>query len=198
MLLNNYQTALLEAGLDEAGRGCYAGPVFAAAVILPANFYHPLLNDSKKLTEKNRAILKPIIEKEAIAWAVASVSNIEIDEINILQASIKAMHLAVAALKKKPKYLIVDGNRFKPYKNIPHTCIVKGDGKYASIAAASILAKTHRDAYLDTLHKAYPMYGWNKNKGYGTAVHRAAIEVHGLCEHHRKRFAFLPTPPALL
>ena len=195
MLLNNYQTALLEAGLDEAGRGCYAGPVFAAAVILPPNFYHPLLNDSKKLTEKNRAILKPIIEKEAIAWAVASISHTEIDVINILQASIKAMHLAVAALKKKPKYLIVDGNRFKPYKKIPHTCIVKGDGKYASIAAASILAKTHRDAYLDTLHKAYPVYGWNKNKGYGTAVHRAAIEVYGLCEHHRKSFAILPTHP---
>ena len=198
MLQQNYQTALLEAGLDEAGRGCYAGPVFAAAVILPANFYHPLLNDSKKLTEKNRAVLKPIIEKEAIAWAVASVSQTEIDEINILQASIKAMHLAVAALKRKPKYLIVDGNRFKPYKNIPHTCIVKGDGKYASIAAASILAKTHRDAYVETLHKAYPMYGWNKNKGYGTAVHRAAIEVHGLCEYHRKSFAILPTPPPLL
>jgi ribonuclease HII len=126
------------------------------------------------------------------------VSHTEIDEINILQASIKAMHLAVAALKKKPKYLIVDGNRFKPYKKLPHTCIVKGDGKYASIAAASILAKTHRDAYLDTLHKAYPMYGWNKNKGYGTAVHRAAIEVHGLCEHHRKSFAILPTHPRLL
>jgi len=195
MLELNYQTALLEAGLDEAGRGCYAGPVFAAAVILPPSFYHPLLNDSKKLTEKNRAALQPIIEKEAIAWAVASVSNIEIDEINILQASIKAMHLAVDALKKKPKYLIVDGNRFKPYKKLPHTCIVKGDGKYASIAAASILAKTHRDAYLDTLHKAYPVYGWNKNKGYGTAVHRAAIEVHGLCEYHRKSFAILPTPP---
>jgi ribonuclease HII len=198
MLELNYQTALLEAGLDEAGRGCYAGPVFAAAVILPPDFYHPLLNDSKKLTEKNRAILKPIIEKEAIAWAVASVSHKEIDEINILQASIKAMHLAVDALKKKPKYLIVDGNRFKPYKKLPHTCIVKGDGKYASIAAASILAKTHRDAYLDTLHKAYPVYGWNKNKGYGTAVHRAAIEVHGLCEYHRKSFAILPTPPNLL
>ncbi len=198
MLELNYQTALLEAGLDEAGRGCYAGPVFAAAVILPPNFYHPLLNDSKKLTEKNRAILKPIIEKEAIAWAVASVSHIEIDEINILQASIKAMHLAVAALKKKPKYLIVDGNRFMPYKNIPHTCIIKGDGKYASIAAASILAKTHRDAYLDMLHIAYPVYDWNKNKGYGTAVHRAAIEMYGLCEHHRKSFAILPKLPHLL
>ncbi len=198
MLELKYQTALLEAGLDEAGRGCYAGPVFAAAVILPPNFYHPLLNDSKKLTEKNRAVLKPIIEQEAIAWAVASVSHTEIDEINILQASIKAMHLAVAALKKNPTYLIVDGNRFKPYKKIPHTCIVKGDGKYASIAAASILAKTHRDAYLDMLHKDYPMYGWNKNKGYGTAVHREAIEVYGLCEHHRKSFAILPTHPPLL
>ena len=198
MLELNYQTALLEAGLDEAGRGCYAGPVFAAAVILPPNFYHPLLNDSKKMTEKNRAILKPIIEKEAIAWAVASVSNTEIDAINILQASIKAMHLALDAIKKKPKYLIVDGNRFRPYKKIPHTCIVKGDGKYASIAAASILAKTHRDAYINALHNAYPVYGWNKNKGYGTAVHRAAIEVYGLCEHHRKSFAILPKHPPLL
>ena len=193
MLLNNYQTALLEAGLDEAGRGCYAGPVFAAAVILPPNFYHPLLNDSKKLTEKNRAALQPIIEKEAIAWAVASVSNIEIDEINILQASIKAMHLAVAALKKKPKYLIVDGNRFKPYKNLPHTCIVKGDGKYASIAAASILAKTYRDEYMQKLHLEFPHYGWNKNKAYGTASHRKAIEKYGLCKYHRISFNINPT-----
>ena len=198
MLLNNYQTALLEAGLDEAGRGCYAGPVFAAAVILPPNFYHPLLNDSKKLTEKNRAILKPIIEAEAIAWAVASVSHTEIDEINILQASIKAMHLAVAALKKKPKYLIVDGNRFKPYKKLPHTCIIKGDGKYASIAAASILAKTARDAYMENAHLQYPKYGWNKNKGYGTAIHRAAIEKYGLCFEHRKSFKILPPQLSIL
>ena len=190
MLLNNYQTALLEAGLDEAGRGCYAGPVFAAAVILPPNFYHPLLNDSKKLTEKNRAILKPIIEKEAVAWAVASVSHTEIDEINILQASIKAMHLAVAALKKKPKYLIVDGNRFKPYKNLPHTCIVKGDGKYAAIAAASILAKTYRDDFMFAAHQKYPNYKWNENKGYPTKAHKALIATHGLTPLHRVTFKY--------
>ena len=197
-LLNYYQDQLLEAGCDEAGRGCYAGPVFAAAVILPANFYHPLLNDSKKLSEKQRQELEPIIKASAIAWAIASQTAAEIDASNILKASIKCMHLALDQLKKRPKFITIDGNRFYPYKKIPHQTIIKGDGKYAHIAAASILAKTHRDAYLDTLHKAYPVYGWNKNKGYGTAVHRAAIEVHGLCEHHRKSFAILPTPPHLL
>ena len=161
--------------------------------------YRQMTFDTKiRSLEKRIKIVEDTVKELLTVLKDANEIEQEIDEINILQASIKAMHLAVAALKKKPKYLIVDGNRFKPYKNLPHTCIVKGDGKYASIAAASILAKTHRDAYLDTLHKAYPVYGWNKNKGYGTAVHRAAIEVHGLCEHHRKSFAILPTPPPLL
>ena len=178
----------IEAGLDEAGRGCYAGPVYAAAVILPVDFHHPLLNDSKKLSEKQRAILRPVIEKESIAFAVANVSNEEIDIINILQASFKAMHLAIAKLKTIPNHLLIDGNRFKQYKKIAHTCIIKGDGKYASIAAASILAKTYRDEYMDKLHKLHPQYGWDKNKGYGTHTHRIAIEMYGLCEHHRKSF----------
>jgi ribonuclease HII len=182
----------IEAGLDEAGRGCYAGPVFAAAVILPQDFYHPLLNDSKLLSEKSRDILRPIIEKESIAFAVAQVSNNEIDEINILQASFKAMHLAIDGLQKKPNHLLIDGNRFKAYKKIAHTCIVKGDSKFASIAAASILAKTYRDEYMNAIHLQYPQYGWDKNKGYGTLQHRQAIAVHGLCEHHRKSFNILP------
>jgi ribonuclease HII len=182
----------IEAGLDEAGRGCYAGPVFAAAVILPQDFYHPLLNDSKLLSEKSRDILRPIIEKESIAFAVAQVSNDEIDEINILQASFKAMHLSIDGLLKKPNHLLIDGNRFKAYKKIAHTCIVKGDSKFASIAAASILAKTYRDEYMNAIHLQYPQYGWDKNKGYGTLQHRQAIAVHGLCEHHRKSFNILP------
>jgi ribonuclease HII len=179
---------IIEAGADEAGRGCYAGPVFAAAVILPKDFYHPLLNDSKLLTEKSRDLLRPIIEKESIAYAVASVSNEEIDKINILQASYKAMHNAIKKLKTLPEHLLIDGNRFKPYKTIEHTCIVKGDSKYAAIAAASILAKTYRDELMLKLHKTYPEYAWDKNKGYGTAVHRAAIEKYGLCEYHRKSY----------
>jgi ribonuclease HII len=182
----------IEAGLDEAGRGCYAGPVFAAAVILPQDFYHPLLNDSKLLSEKSRDILRPIIEKESIAFAVAQVSNNEIDEINILQASFKAMHLAIDGLQKKPNYLLIDGNRFKAYKKIEHTCIVKGDSKFAPIAAASILAKTYRDERIHSFHLQYPQYGWDKNKGYGTLQHRQAIALHGLCEHHRKSFNILP------
>lgn len=185
---------IIEAGLDEAGRGCYAGPVFAAAVILPKDFHHPLLNDSKQLKEKERDLLRPIIEKESIAFAVASVSNEAIDEINILQASYSAMHLSLDQLKTKPGYLLIDGNRFKPYPQIPHQCIVKGDGKYASIAAASILAKTWRDEYMQQLHAAFPHYGWDKNKGYGTATHRKAIEAYGLCCHHRKSFNILPEP----
>ena len=184
---------LLEAGLDEAGRGCYAGPVFAAAVILPKDFYHPLLNDSKQLNEKQRDLLRPIIEKESIAFAVASVDNETIDKINILQASFTAMHLSVDQLKITSEFLLIDGNRFKPYKKIPHQCIIKGDGKYASIAAASILAKTHRDEFMQQIHIAFPQYGWNKNKGYGTAVHRKAIEEFGLCIHHRKSFNILPS-----
>ena len=191
-LLNYFQDQLLEAGCDEAGRGCYAGPVFAAAVILPADFYHPLLNDSKKLSEKQRNELAPIIKSGAIAWGVASQTAAEIDASNILKASIKCMHLALDQLKKRPQFIIVDGNRFYPYKKIPHQTIVKGDSKYASIAAASILAKTARDAYIEKAHLTYPNYGWDKNKGYGTALHRAAIEKYGLCFEHRKSFKILP------
>jgi len=177
-----------EAGLDEAGRGCYAGPVFAAAVILPKDFFHTLLNDSKQLTEKERDELRPVIEKEAISFAVASVDNDEIDCINILQASFKAMHNAIDQLNVKPGLLLVDGNRFKSYTNIPHQCIVKGDEKYTAIAAASILAKTYRDEYMQKLHVEFPHYGWDKNKAYGTPIHRKAIEIFGLCKYHRKSF----------
>ena len=187
-LLNYYQADKLEAGCDEAGRGCYAGPVFAAAVILPKDFYHPLINDSKKLSEKQRAVLAPIIKKAAIAWAIGSQTPAQIDEINILKASIQSMHLALNQLKKRPKFIAVDGNRFYLYKKIPHQTIIKGDGLYAHIAAASILAKTARDAYMIELHKKYPQYGWDQNKGYGTAAHRAAIALHGLCDEHRKSF----------
>ena len=182
---------IIEAGLDEAGRGCYAGPVFAAAVILPKHFYHPLLNDSKKLSEKQRELLRPIIEKESIAFGIGIVSNEEIDIVNILQASFKAMHIAIGSLNKTPEHLLIDGNRFKSYEDIKHTCIVKGDGKYAAIAAASVLAKTYRDDYMHTIHTQHEHYGWDKNKGYGTATHRKAIAIHGLCEHHRKSFNIL-------
>jgi ribonuclease HII len=191
MLNAFFHPQLIEAGLDEAGRGCYAGPVFAAAVVLPKDFYHPLLNDSKQMTEKDRYDLRPIIEREAIAFAVAQVSSEEIDRINILQASFKAMHLAIADLKLIPELLLVDGNHFKLYPFIQHQCVVKGDSLYASIAAASVLAKTYRDDHLLKLHEAYPHYGWDKNKGYGTLHHRKAIEVHGLCEHHRKSYNIL-------
>ena len=192
MLAAYFDTHKLEAGLDEAGRGCYAGPVFAAAVILPKDFYHPLLNDSKQLSEQQREMLRPVIEKESIAFSVQMVDHTEIDIINILQASYKAMHLCLDKLKKKPELLLIDGNRFKAYKKIPHHCIVKGDGKYASIAAASVLAKTHRDAYMLSLHEQFPHYGWDKNKGYGTALHRKAIEMHGLSTFHRKSFNIFP------
>jgi len=188
MLLPFFQEHLTEAGLDEAGRGCYAGPVYAAAVILPGDFFHPLLNDSKKLTAAQRDLLRPIIEKESIAFAVAAVDNNTIDQVNILQASFLAMHLAIDQLTILPEILLIDGNRFKPYKKIIHQCIVKGDGKYASIAAASILAKTYRDDYMLQLHQQFPHYGWNKNKGYGSLIHRNAIEVNGLCNYHRKSF----------
>ncbi len=183
-----------EAGLDEAGRGCYAGPVFAAAVILPKDFFHPLLNDSKLLSAKQRDILRPVIEKESIAFAVAQVCNNEIDVINILQASFKAMHIAIDNLPKTPTCLLIDGNRFKQYKNIKHRCIIKGDSLYAPIAAASILAKTYRDEFMDNLHSEYSHYGWDKNKGYGTPTHRKAIEENGLCKYHRKSFNILPVP----
>lgn len=192
MLASYLHKDLLEAGLDEAGRGCYAGPVFAAAVILPKDFHHPLLNDSKQLTEKQRDLLRPIIEKESIVYAVASVDNKTIDKINILQASFSAMHLSINQLRTTPEFLLIDGNRFKTYPQIPHQCIVKGDGKYASIAAASILAKTYRDEFMQKIHTDFPHYGWNKNKGYGTATHRNAIAQFGLCCHHRKSFNILP------
>lgn len=193
MLLPYYQSTYIEAGLDEAGRGCYAGPVYAAAVILPADFFHPLLNDSKQLKEKDRTTLRPIIEKESIAFAVSSISHTEIDKINILQASIKAMHCCIDKLNTKPDFLLIDGNRFKPYPFITHQCFVKGDGRFASIAAASILAKTHRDEYMQQLHHEFPQYGWDANKGYGTLQHRQAIDAFGLCKYHRKSFAIHPT-----
>jgi ribonuclease HII len=188
LLLPFYHNKFFEAGLDEAGRGCFAGPVYAAAVILPKDFYHPLVNDSKQLTREEREYLRPIIEKESIAFAVAGVSNDEIDRINILQASYKAMHLALNKLSRAPDILLIDGNRFKPYKKVPHHCIIKGDGLYASIAAASILAKTYRDDYMLQLHKKYEVYCWHNNKGYGTVEHRNAIKVHGLCRYHRRSF----------
>ncbi len=191
-LLSYYQEELTEAGCDEAGRGCYAGPVYAAAVILPKDFYHPLLNDSKQVKEKDRDRLRLIIEQEAIAFAVAKVEAAEIDRINILKASFKAMHMALDQLKQKPRLLLIDGNRFIKYGRIPHKCFVKGDGRFASIAAASILAKTYRDEYMLNLHKDFPQYNWERNKGYGTAEHRRAIEQFGLCVHHRMSFNIQP------
>ncbi|MBL7882818.1 MAG: ribonuclease HII [Bacteroidia bacterium] len=192
MLKKYLDKNLIEAGCDEAGRGCLAGSVFAAAVILPKKFKNKLLDDSKKLTDKQRKELRPIIESEAIAYAVAQVSAAEIDKINILNASFLAMHRAIDNLKVVPECLLIDGNRFKKYKNIPHQCIIKGDGKYMSIAAASILAKTYRDDYVDELHEKFPQYDWINNKTYGTAKHRAAIEKFGITIHHRKSFALLP------
>jgi len=182
----------LEAGTDEAGRGCLAGPVTAAAVILPPNFKLPLLNDSKKLTEKQRFALRPEIEHQAIAYAIAHVYQEEIDEINILNASIKAMHLALEQLSKKPEYIIVDGNRFKSFQEIPHQCIVKGDGKYQNIAAASVLAKTYRDDFMEKLGLEFPQYDWKKNKGYPTKKHREAIKKYGITTYHRTSFKLLP------
>lgn len=188
MLELKYQNVKIEAGCDEAGRGCLCGPVFAAAVILPDNFSNSLLNDSKQLSEKNRNILRPIIEKEALAWAVASLDNHEIDEINILNASIAAMHKALDMLALRPEFIIVDGNRFKPYASVAHQCIVKGDGKYMSIAAASVLAKTHRDEYMEDLDKLFPHYNWKQNKGYPTQEHRDKIKQLGITNFHRKSF----------
>jgi len=179
---------LIEAGCDEAGRGCLAGPVFASAVILSPDFTHPLLNDSKQLSEAVRDKLRAVIEKEALDWSVAMVGNEEIDRINILNASIKAMHFALDSLKITPEMILVDGNRFLAYNQIPHTCIVKGDSKIASIAAASILAKTHRDEYIRKLSEDYPFYGWDKNKAYPTKQHREAILRWGSCKYHRKSF----------
>ncbi len=191
-MLSFFQKKYIEAGCDEAGRGCYAGPVYAAAVILPKDFHHPQLNDSKQLSATQREALRIIIEKESTAYAVASVDVIEIDSINILKASFKAMHLAIEQLSIIPELLLIDGNRFNTYKKIKHHCMVKGDATYASIAAASILAKTYRDEHMVQLHQQFPYYGWVKNKGYGTLEHRNAIEKYGLCEHHRKSFNILP------
>jgi ribonuclease HII len=187
-----HRKGVVEAGCDEAGRGCLAGPVVAAAVILPAKFDHPLLNDSKKLSEKQRSLLRPIIEENAISWAIGIVSVQEIDEINILNASFLAMHRAIAQLSVRPELLLIDGNRFKPYEDLEHACIIKGDGIYRSIAAASILAKTHRDSLMDGLHNEHPYYLWHSNKGYPTADHRDAIRKHGACNHHRQTFTLLP------
>ena len=188
MLKNSFQTTLLEAGCDEAGRGCLAGSVFAAAVILPPDFHHPLLNDSKQMTERQRDKLRPIIEQEAIAWAVAEITAQRIDEINILKASIEGMNVAAANLKVAPEFLAIDGNRFTSHAGLPFECVVKGDGKYANIAAASVLAKTHRDEYMMRLHEEYPHYGWNRNKGYPTKEHRLAIRQYGLTPYHRLSF----------
>ena len=182
------QYELLEAGCDEAGRGCLAGPVFAAAVILPPDFHHPLLNDSKQMTERQRNLLREVIEREAVAWAVQPVSAERIDEINILNASFEGMSLAAAQLDPKPQFLAIDGNRFTSSIGLPFQCIVKGDGKYADIAAASVLAKTHRDEYMMRLHEEFPQYGWDRNKGYPTREHRLAIREHGLTPYHRLTF----------
>ena len=182
----------IEAGCDEAGRGCLAGPVVAAAVILPKDFSNELLNDSKKLTESVRNKLRPIIEKEAIAFGVSFVYEDEIDQINILNASFAAMHRAVDQLEERPNMLLIDGNRFNPYKDIPHECIIKGDGKYLSIAAASILAKTYRDEYMEKIHLEFPIYDWKSNKGYPTKKHRIGILEHGDCKYHRQSFTLLP------
>jgi len=192
MLHNNFSGHTLEVGTDEAGRGCLAGPVVAASVILPKDFEHPFLNDSKQLTEKKRFELKPFIERHAISYAVDFVWQHEIDKINILNASILAMHKSINKLNGKVDFIIVDGNRFKPYKNIPHETIVKGDSKYLSIAAASILAKTYRDIYMEEIHLNFSQYNWKKNKGYPTKEHREAIRTYGITDHHRKSFRLLP------
>ena len=188
MLENQYQYDLPEAGCDEAGRGCLAGPVFAAAVMLPPDFHDPLLNDSKQMTRRQRDLLRTIIEREAVAWAVESVTAGRIDEINILNASFEAMTLAVAKLDPAPEFLAIDGNRFRTTLTIPYTCIVRGDGRYANIAAASVLAKTHRDAYMERLAADYPAYGWERNKGYPTREHRLAVRSHGITPYHRLSF----------
>lgn len=191
-LLSYFDKDKIEAGCDEAGRGCLAGPVVASAVILPKDFTHELLNDSKKLSEAKRKKLRPIIEKEAISYAVSFVFEKEIDEINILNASFTAMHRAVNQLSNQPELLLIDGNRFNPYDNIPHKCIIKGDGKYLNIAAASVLAKTYRDEYMEKIHEEFPHFNWKKNKGYPTKEHRLAILKNGETKHHRNSFTLLP------
>ena len=198
MLQASYQDELIEAGCDEAGRGCLAGPVVAGAVILPKNFFHPLLNDSKQLTENERELLAPIIKAAAIDWKIGICDNHEIDAINILKASFKAMHKAVDQMKKKPGLLLIDGNRFYKYPRIPHICIVKGDARFMSIAAASVLAKTYRDDLMHQLHTEFPVYNWQQNKGYPTKDHRRAIAQFGSTNYHRKTFRLLPENEASL
>jgi ribonuclease HII len=192
MLKNNYSGFEFEVGTDEAGRGCLCGPVVAAAVILPKDFSHPRLNDSKKLSEKDRRILRPIIEEQALAYGVSFVMQEEVDEINVLKASLTGMHRSIDQLKVRPEFIIVDGNKFANYSNVPHKTIVKGDAKYMSIAAASILAKTYRDEYMEKIHQEFPVYDWSKNKGYPTKKHRDAIREFGVTMHHRKSFRLLP------
>ena len=191
-LLKTFSNTILECGTDEAGRGCLAGPVTAAAVILPLDYNNNVLNDSKLLSDKKRFLLKPIIETESISFGVAHIYEDEIDAINILNASIKAMHKSIKELNQMPTYIIVDGNKFNPYTDIPHETIIKGDSKYLSIAAASVLAKTYRDLYMEKIHKEYPMYNWKQNKGYPTKEHRAAIKKYGITKYHRKSFRLLP------
>ena len=197
MLASHYYTGKVEAGCDEAGRGCLAGPVFAAAVVLPPDYSNALLNDSKQLSERQRYALRDVIESEALAWAIGIVTPEEIDRINILNASIMAMHRALDALTIRPQAVIVDGNKFKPYASLPHTCIVKGDAKYLSIAAASILAKTYRDDYMNRLAEEYPQYDWLSNKGYPTKKHREAIRQYGATPYHRMSYNLLGTPQEL-
>ena len=192
MLASNYSGFSLEAGTDEAGRGCLSGPVVAAAVILPIDFTHPFLNDSKQLSEKKRAQLRPFIEENALAFAVSFVWQDEVDKINVLQASITGMHRSIEMLQIEPEYIIVDGNKFNSYRDIPHKTIVRGDAKYLSIAAASVLAKTYRDEYMEKIHKEFPMYNWKKNKGYPTKEHRNGIREFGITKYHRKTFKLLP------
>lgn len=192
MLKPHFRKGIIEAGCDEAGRGCLAGPVFAAAVILPAKYKNKMLDDSKKLNEKKRLILREEILKDALAWNIASVNNNEIDEINILNASFLAMHRALDGLKMNPELLLIDGNRFKKYRDLNHECIIEGDGKYMSIAAASILAKTERDAFMENIALQFPQYGWESNKGYPTLKHRESIRQHGITPHHRTTFTLLP------
>lgn len=192
MLKNNYSRYVLEAGTDEAGRGCLSGPVVAAAVILPKNFEHPFLNDSKQLSEKQRKELRPFIEEHAITYGVCFVDEKEVDKINVLQASITGMQRSIEQLNPQPEFIIVDGNKFKPYKEVPHQTIVKGDAKYLSIAAASVLAKTYRDEFMEKIHQEFPVYNWRQNKGYPTKQHRNAIREFGLTKYHRKSFKLLP------
>lgn len=192
MMRSRFQQKLTEAGCDEAGRGCLAGPVFAAAVILPVRFHLPFLNDSKKLSAQQRDQLRPMIQEQALAWSVASAGLEEIDQLNILNASILAMHKAISQLSLLPELLLIDGNRFKRYNNIEYKCIIEGDSRFASIAAASVLAKTYRDEHMCRLHAEFPQYDWEQNKGYGTCKHREAIKKFGISPHHRKSFRLLP------